>query len=629
MTSSPLHPRPQLTREHWTDLCGAWGFASDDADAGLTDGWMHRADVYDRTIMVPFPPESPASGIHDPASQRVVWYRRAFSVTPEDRAARLLLHFGAVDYRATVWVNGRMVAQHEGGHTPFTADITGVLADGEEQVVVVRAEDDPRDLAQPRGKQGWKSGPHAIWYHRTTGIWQPVWLERVPFTFVRDARFTMDLDRSALGVRVRLNAAPRAELSVRVRLALRGERLAQDTYDVTGQSVERWITLDQGRLVRERRDILWSPRHPNLVDVEITLLRGDEVIDRVRSYVGLRTCGVRNGHFLLNDDPFYPRLVLAQNYWPESHLAAPSAEALRREVELVRELGFNGVRVHQKVEDPRFLYWCDVLGVLVWGEAPNAYVFTEEAQQRLTREWLEVLARDYNHPCIVTWVPLNESWGVPNLERDAAQRDYVQAMYHLTRALDPTRPVIGNDGWQLVAGDIMGVHDYTPDGSVLAERYGTPETVERTLRNLQPGHYPLLPAARARAGEPLMITEFGGISFAPDSGERWWGYGTVRDEEAFLEKYDDLVTAVLGCESVAGFCYTQLTDTEQESNGLLKADRTPKVDPARVRAINRQYPKSMPADFLIETHLAAEARDAHPGRALTGEETEWGDQTSD
>ncbi|WP_019586157.1 glycoside hydrolase family 2 protein [Deinococcus apachensis] len=607
--TQPLHPRPQLTRTSWTDLCGTWQFAYDDENRGAEERWFSRAEPFDREITVPFPPESAASGIGDPAYHPTVWYRRTFTVTPEDRAGRLLLHFGAVDYRAQVWVNGQLVARHEGGHTPFTADLTSVLAEGEEQIVTVRAEDDPRDLAQPRGKQGWKPGPHAIWYHRTTGIWQPVWLERVPETYIRSLRLTPDLDRSALEVQVSLNEPPREELTVRVRLLLRGERLASDLYELNGAEVSRSVALDQGRLVRDHREILWSPRHPNLVDVEVTLLRGEEVLDDVRSYTGLRSALIRDGHFLLNHSPFYPKLVLAQNYWPESHLAAPSADALRREVELVKELGFNGVRIHQKVEDPRFLYWCDVLGVLVWGEAANAYTFTPDAQERLTREWLEVLRRDHNHPCIVTWVPLNESWGVPNLERDPAQRDYVKAMYHLTKALDPSRPAIGNDGWQLVAGDILGIHDYTPEGRALLERYGTREAVERTLTAVQPGHYPLLPAARVRAGEPVMLTEFGGISFAPSQGERWWGYGTVQDEEAFLTKYAELVGAVLDCEGVAGFCYTQLTDTEQESNGLLHADRRPKMNPARLRAINSGYPRSMPAEFLIETHLAAESRD--------------------
>jgi hypothetical protein len=287
----------------------------------------------------------------------------------------------------------------------------------------------------------------------------------------------------------------------------------------------------------------------------------------------VRSVGFSGGRFLLNGRPYYLRLALEQGYWPESHLAAPSGEALRREVELAKALGFNGVRIHQKVEDPRFLYWCDRLGLLVWGEMANAFVFSPEAVQRLVREWMEVLERDYSHPCIVTWVPLNESWGVPALERDPAQQHYVQALYHLTHTLDRTRPVIGNDGWEHIASDVWGVHDYALDGATLRERYGTHEALERTLSQVQPHFRTLVLPETHRAGEPLMLTECGGISYAPRPGEPWFGYGTVESKDAFLAKYEDIIGAILDCPTIAGFCYTQLTDTEQETNGLLGADR--------------------------------------------------------
>lgn len=605
-----MHPRPQLTRERWTDLCGPWGFAHDDADAGLRERWFERPEPFSRTILVPFPPESEASGLRETGYHPVVWYRRTFRVAPEDRAGRMLLHFGAVDYRASVWVNGRLVAQHEGGHTPFTADVTLALEPGDaEQVVVVRAEDDPHDLAQPRGKQDWEAQPHAIWYHRTTGVWQPVWLEPVPSVFVQALRWTPDADRGRFDLAVRLNAAPPCPLRLRVRLSSRGRVLADDTYAVTGREVRRELALDPILFHRERSRLAWSPRRPNLIDAELALLDEDgSVLDELRSYAGLRSAGVRDGRFLLNGMPYYLRLVLAQNYWPESHLAAPSVDAMRREVELVKALGFNGVRIHQKAEDPRFLCWCDRLGLLVWGEMANAYVFTREAQTRLAREWLEVLERDYNHPCVVTWVPLNESWGVPNLERDPAQRDFVKAMYHLTKSLDPSRPAIGNDGWELVVGDILGVHDYSLDGETLRERYASAEALERTLGSVQPARRNFFLAGHKRSGEPVMLTEFGGLSHAPGESERWWGYGTLPDTDALLARYEEVVTAVLDSPVISGFCYTQLTDTEQESNGLLRADRTPKLDPARLKAINTRVSRAVPADLIGEIHAAAEDR---------------------
>ncbi len=596
-TDAPTHPRPQLTRSRWIDLCGEWGFAHDDGGRGLDEGWQERADVYIRTISVPFPPESPASGIGDSSFHPVVWYRRTFTVAAEDRGKRLLLHCGAVDYRAHVWVNGQLVATHEGGHTPFNADITAALQAAGEQVVVIRAEDAPADLAQPRGKQDWQEQPHRIWYRRTTGIWQPVWLEPVPATHLTGVRWTPDLDRGLLGLSLTLRRQDTAPLHVRVRLSLRATPLADVTYVVHGAEVHGEIALDRGAMTMEGAQLLWSPRYPNLIDATIMVRAGDAVVDEAQSYVGLRSVGVADGRFLLNGHPYYLRLALEQGYWPESHLAAPSVEALRREVELAKELGFNGVRIHQKVEDPRFLYWCDRLGLLVWGEMANAYVFSPVAMTRLVREWTEVLARDYSHPCVVAWVPLNESWGVPNLARDPAQRAYVQALYYLTKALDPTRPAIGNDGWEHLVADIVGVHDYAFDGPTLRARYGSAEAVERTLREAQPHYRPVTLPGHHRVGEPIMLTEVGGISLRPEEEDTWFGYGTVTSLDAFLAKYRELLDAILDSPAIAGFCYTQLTDTGQETNGLLTADRAPKLNVAAVRATTARPSAAIPGDI--------------------------------
>ncbi len=603
------HPRPQLTRERWTDLRGEWDFAYDDSDVGLRQRWQDRPECFDRRINVPFPPESKASGIGDTGFHPVVWYRRTFRVDPDEPFERLLLTFGAVDYIADVWVNGQHVTRHEGGNTPFSADISPAIRDFDaEQVVVVRAEDQPTDLTQPRGKQFWEPKPRRIWYHRTTGIWQPVWLEPVGEKYIEDVRWTPDLDRGLLGMQLRLNAPPdgRSPLTLRVRLSIRGDLIADDSYTLQRRETRREIGLEPVVLGLGRRRLLWSPSHPNLVDVEMTVEDDGRIIDRARSYTGLRSCGFREGLFLLNGLPVYLRLVLAQNYWPESHLAAPSDEAIRREVELVKELGFNGIRIHQKVEDPRFLYWCDRLGVMVWGEMANAYAFSETAVQRLTREWMEVMERDYSHPSIVTWVPFNESWGVPNLPRDPAQRDYVRAVYHLTKALDPTRPVIGNDGWEHFSSDVWGLHDYALDGDSIRERYATAEALERTLTVLPPLHHSVVLERKRREGEPVVLSECGGISYAPDPGTPWFGYGTVRSDQDFLAKYDDLIGAIQESAGIAGFCYTQLTDTEQETNGLLRADRTPKLPTDRIREINRRPSRAIPGDLVAQVQAAAE-----------------------
>jgi beta-galactosidase/beta-glucuronidase len=585
-----VHPRPQLTRPDWIDLSGPWGFAYDDADVGLVESWQARTEVFARTIEVPFPPESTRSGIADTGFHPVVWYRRTFARPERSDTDRLLLHFGAVDYRAHVWVDGQLVATHEGGHTPFSADITDQLSAGGDgdHILVVRAEDRPEDMRQPRGKQDWELAPHVIWYARTTGIWQPVWLEPVPATRVESVRWTPDADSASLRVAVRLTPAGGEPLRIRVRLTMDGRTLVDDTYAVLGPEVERDIVLSPALVSLDREQSLWSPEHPHLIDATITLLDDNGVVDEVRSYTAMRSVRAEAGRFLLNGHPYFLRMVLAQNFWPESHLAAPDPDALRREVELARRLGFNGLRLHQKIEDPRFLYWCDRLGMLVWEEMPSAYEFSTTTVDRLTQEWSEVLARDHNHPCVVAWVPFNESWGVPAVAQSPQQQAAVRALYHLTKAVDGSRPVIGNDGWEHVVTDVMTVHDYTGDAETLRARYGDRQAVEETVRHVRPGYRAVIVDGAEYAGEPVILSECGGFTLETGDGEVWPGYGKVDDPQALLEAYRSLVEAITDSTALAGFCYTQLTDTLQEKNGLLTEDRKPKVAFEDIAAITRR-----------------------------------------
>ncbi len=596
-----LHFRPQLTRPGWTDLSGSWGFAFDDGSIGVSEQWQSRTDVFDRRIEVPFPFESSASGIGDTGYHPVAWYRRTMSVLPRP-GRRVLLHFGAVDYRAEVWVNGQAVAYHEGGHTPFTADITSVLDPSGEQVVVVRAADDPGDLRQPRGKQDWQPEPHAVWYDRTSGIWQPVWLEDVPETRIRGLSWRPDVDHHGLDLTVRLHADHCDDWQLALRVVLhRGDRLlADDTYAVQGAELQRRIALTESDLGIGSSDMLWTPENPNLIEATVTLLKDGAVVDEVGSYTALRSFSASRDRLLLNGRPYFLRLVLAQNFWPESHLAAPDGDALRREVQLIKDLGFNGVRLHQKVEDPRFLEWCDRLGLMVWAEMPAAYEFSTETVARITREWMDVLERDHSHPCVIAWVPVNESWGVPALERSAAQRDFVRAMYHLTKAVDAERLVIGNDGWEQPVTDVVTVHDYTSKGQTLRDRYGTRAALAETLEHTQPLHRTILLPGIAREEAPVVISEFGGIFFDADDREGWRGYGSVRTPDGLLQGYRDLVGALLASSAVAGFCWTQLTDTQQERNGLLTAARLPKVPTEQIRAVTTQLSAAVAGDAVGE-----------------------------
>ncbi len=582
------HPTPQFARPSWYDLTGEWRFAFDSDDIGRDRHWEADAHPFDQTITVPFPPESSASGIGDAGPHRVVWYRREVDLSTLGRETdqRLLLHFGAVDYRADVWVNGAHVVFHEGGHTPFQADITPALTDGPTTaVIVVRAEDDPDDLAQPRGKQDWQTPSHGIWYRRTTGIWQPVWLEVVGRHHIADIPWRPEAHSLTLGATITVAPPPQSPLTLHVQLSPNGTTLADDRISVTRSSrAASWQIGEPGH-PGSRRDLLWSPEHPNLIEATVSLLDGDTVLDTVQSYAGLRSASTDAQSFLLNAFPVYLRMVLEQGFWPESHLAAPSSEAIKREVELIRELGFNVARIHQKVEDPRFLAWCDRLGLMVWGEMANAFIWDDRAVSRVTREWSDVVLRDRSHPSIIAWVPINESWGVPGLPSDAAQRHWQESLWHLTHALDGSRPVISNDGWEHTTSDILTIHDYTTSGEMIRETYGAGEKLATTLRANRPNRRMLQLDRDANREAPVMITEYGGISYAPRQGERWFGYGTVSSEDEYIAKVRELTEAIRACAGVSGYCYTQLTDTEQETNGLLSEDRQPKLPIETLREI--------------------------------------------
>jgi hypothetical protein len=605
------HPRPLLRRPGWRLLDGVWDFALEERAA-----WAEPEHVvWDRRIRVPFAPETPASGIGDTGFHEVCWYRRF--VEPPELAAgdRLILRFNAVDDEACVWANGRLVAKHVGGYTPFAADVTDCARGAEPFEIVVRAFDDPHDLAKPRGKQDWQLEPHSIWYPRTSGIWQSVWLERLPATWIDSVRWTPNLEHWEVGLEVRLGGDGRGAYRLRVDLRHGDTPLACDTYSVAHREVIRRIAFSDPGIDDYRNELLWSPHSPTLLDARLELLDADdEVVDVVESYTALRAVAVQGHAIVLNGRPFPLRMVLDQGYWPETGLTAPDTEALRRDVELAKAMGFNGVRKHQKIEDPRYLYWADRLGLLVWTELPSAYRFTTLAIERLTREWIDVIERDVSHPCVIAWVPFNESWGVPNLPDLPAQRHFVEALYHLTKTLDPTRLVIGNDGWESGATDLVGIHDYDDQPQRIARRYRAHEDIPHLFQRERPGGRMLiLDNGQAHAGKPIVLSEFGGIAMCQDESSRCWGYSTARSSEELARRYDALLEVVRGLPALAGYCYTQFADTYQEANGLLHADRTPKFPLERMADATRgpRFPRLGAA--------AAEHRDELERRAERGE----------
>ncbi|WP_130866596.1 glycoside hydrolase family 2 protein [Acidipropionibacterium timonense] len=580
------YPRPLLVRDAHVALDREVGFAVDDDLVGLQEGWHRRSDVFDRQILLPFPPESQASGIVDPGPHRCFWYRIELTADDLERAGRrpghrLLLHFGAVDHSAMVFVDGMLVGTHEGGQTPFSIDLTDSLdPQGTDHVVTVRALDDPLDIRQPRGKQDWQDEPHVIWYQRTSGIWRTVWLEWVPPVRVERLVWRPDVLSGGVLAHVELDRRPDRPMPMDVAVALDGTVLGQASTLVSDEVVDLLVPLDVVRNGCDLERILWFPERPTLLDAAVVL--GDDV---VTSYLGYRIVGSGPAGLTINSIPMTLRSVLEQGYWPTSHLTAPSVEAMREEVQLMLDLGFNNCRIHQKVEDPRFLFQCDRLGLSVWGETAAAYAFDSLAVQRFTHEWVDVVRANEGHPSIIAWTPFNESWGITHVSRNPAEAAFSRGVSDLTRALDPTRPVISNDGWEHTDSDLFTIHDYEWRREVLVERYRA-DGLEAMRRTAGPAGRVLVVGDHQRADVPVLLTEFGGVEYVPQQVEgETWGYSTASDAADYERRIRDIIEPVRDSPVLRGFCWTQLTDTLQEANGLCDENRVPKIPAEIIRAL--------------------------------------------
>ena len=578
------YPRPQFVRREWISLNGDWEFAFDDTAQGRDQGWSDGRKL-DRRIVVPFPYQCERSGINDKSIHETVWYARDFTVPEQWEGRDVLLHFGAVDYRTIVWVNGHEVGHNRGGHVPFWFNIRPYLQERTNRLTLLV--EDRQDPYQPRGKQAPSGRPQGIDYYCTTGIWQTVWLEPVSPIRIGELRITPHPDDGTL------------ELMIYLHAPATGWRLDAEALDGDGvvARAEGEATFAATRFELKIEDAkLWSPESPHLYGLRVRLFDQDELLDEVESYAGLRSIKISDGRVLLNDTETFLVMVLDQGYWPQSYLAAPSDEALRRDVELTKQLGFNAARKHQKIEDPRWLYWCDRLGLLVWGEMANARAWSPEAEERLLAEWERAIRRDYNHPCIITWVPVNESMGFPGLEEShPGQSAFLERIVDATRRLDGTRPVIDNDGWEHTnVTDICAIHDYTPTRRELRERYAETLAGGALPKGVWYKNKPLFVLGSRYRGQPIMLTEVGGFlnlpaGIAPEARDRLYDfYASIDTADELLAKYRDLMEGLASLPFLAGFCYTQLTDIEQELNGLLNYDRTPKLPLEHVAAIHAQ-----------------------------------------
>ena len=567
------YPRPQFRREDWQGLNGEWEFAFDDKNEGIKSGLWQGKKALPLKINVPFTYEYPASGVGDAAQHDVVWYRRSFALAEENRGRRALLCFNAADYQTDVWLNGVHILTHTGGFAPFSADITDFLKKGE-NMLVVRCEDTLND-AVPRGKQSWTGSPFSCFYVPNTGIWQSVWLEFFGEDCIAEHVLLCDYDRTELyGELVTLyGKADEAEITV----VFDGKLIKRERLTLRGRHNRYRFALPKDYT----DDYSWSPENPRLLYVDFAIYKSGKQIDLAHTRIGMRKISVdEHGKICLNNRPYYQRLVLDQGYWKESGLTPPSAEALRKDIELAKSMGFNGARKHQKLEDPYFCYYAEELGFLTWCEMPSAYRFCAEEAAAITKEWQEIVRAGRNCTSNVCYVPLNESWGAREIASDEAQQAFARSLYYLTKSLDPTRLISTNDGFETVnPTDILGVHDYDAEKAEDFQKYAN------GYDGMHPQGFALFAEGERYAGEPALLTEFGGRAMQFDAKGEAWGYsGAAQNEEAFLKQLGSIMQGVYSC-NFQGYCYTQLTDVQQEVNGLLTAERKPKADIEKLKAL--------------------------------------------
>jgi beta-galactosidase/beta-glucuronidase len=574
----PEHPRPQFVRESWINLNGLWSFDFDFGVSGMDAGReLYNSTGFKNEIIVPFCPESPLSGVGHTDFINQVWYHRTIAIPADWCSKCIILHFGGVDYECEAFIDGKSVGIHHGGTCSFEFDITSFVSAGSKHNLVVRARDEQRGANQPYGKQCFVYKSHGCSYTRTTGIWQTVWLEAVNPCGLKRCCITPDFDGGRFIITPEFYQVTRG-LNISAALKDNGSVISE-TSAAALSGVPLVLDIPEPRA--------WSPDDPYLYDIVLTVRDGDTVLDTVCSYAGLRKIHIEGNQVFLNNEPLYQRLVLDQGFYPDGIWTAPSDEGLKRDIELSMAAGFNGARLHQKVFEERFHYWADRLGYLTWGEFaswgcdPN----TEKGERDALKEWGEIILRDRNHPSIITWTPFNETWGVSN---PAQHRRTHESLYDLCHALDPTRPVNDTSGGFHYKTDIWAVHNYEADGEKLREILAPNETgdVWSNYDDKQKIRY---------CGQPYLLDEFGGIKWTPEDRREYannsWGYGNAPQTlEEFYTRLEKQVAAILSLPHITGFCYTQLTDVEQEENGIYNYDRTQKFDMQRIKAIFTKLP---------------------------------------
>ena len=558
-TARSEHPNPQMERADWLSLNGSWDFLMDFGASGIDREYYKNAE-WNRQIQVPFCMESKLSGIGYVDFVPMVWYRKKVTLTAEQLAGNVLLHFGAVDYECKVWINGEKAGSHRGGYTSFVLNITKYVHVGENEIIVC-AKDDNRSGKQPRGKQSENFHSQGCDYTRTTGIWQTVWLEFVPTHYIKRVDYYPDIHEKQLCIKAVTEGTGRFTAKAYYEGRCCGEATAYSS-----GILQMILPLDELHL--------WEIGNGCLYDLELQFES-----DAVHSYFGMRKITLDGEKFLLNEKPIFQRLVLDQGYYPDGIYTAPDEESMERDVQISLQAGFNGARLHQKVFEPRFLYHCDKAGYIVWGEYGSWGIDHSDtsALETFLPQWMEAVKRDFNHPSIILWCPFNETWDYKGRRQDD---DLLRTVWSVTKQIDPTRPCIDTSGHYHVVTDVFDMHDYEQNPQTLAEKY-------KGFAEGGPLQAPFPERQTPPVNVPVLISEYGGIKWevgkTPQDG---WGYGETPTSEAeFIERYKGLTDALLDNPHMCGFCYTQLYDVEQEKNGLYTYERSSKFDMEVIRKI--------------------------------------------
>lgn len=581
-------PNPIFRRKDYSLLDGNWDFRFDPNDIGIKQRWYKKFPKKNDRILVPYVYQSKKSNIFRETQSEddrdIVWYNRKIDM--DERQVRTILKFGAIDYYAKIYINGDFIGSHKGGFTPFSFEITNYLIQGENDIVI-RVEDYLYREDILRGKQFWEKNSKSIWYTQSTGIWQSVWLEYVGEAYVDKFKITPNLDEGNFKFEINSkNIIKKNKYKLCVKILMKKQEIA--TFDISAKRNNIFTINVLGDNIfnynYHEPGLVWSPENPSLFDVEISLIdnENEKIVDFIETYTAMRKIHTENGIVYLNNRPYYQRLVLDQGYWPDSLMTGKSLDHLK-DILLAKKLGFNGARKHEKLESSHYYYWADVMGFIVWAEMPSAIMYSEKMATQSIQEWSEAIESLYNHPSILAWVPLNESWGISNIYQDKKHLNHSLTMYHYLKSIDQSRVIVNNDGWEINKTDIVAVHNYI---------HGDPQekNVRRNYKKMftnKDKFLASLPANRniiledyieENYNKPILLTEFGGISFTNDSTKKNWGYSSVLNRETYLRELSDLFKTVVKAEFIQGYCYTQLYDVEQETNGLLTYDRKLKVD---------------------------------------------------